>query len=376
MSSMATKRDYYEVLGVERNASDRDISSAYRRLAIKYHPDSNPNDEEATVLFKECAEAYEVLSDADKRAAYDRYGHAGVNAGGGGGFADVEDIFDAFGDMFGFGDVFGGGRRRRRPRRGADVKAQVVLDLEEAVRGVTKQVKFRRNKTCGTCEGSGAKAGAAPVGCRTCGGRGQVVQSAGILRVQTTCPHCQGSGRVINDPCGSCSGSGMEAEEVSLEVNIPPGVDDGMQVRLSGQGEASRHGGPAGDCYCVIRVREHSLFEREGTQLFIRMPISYTQAALGAEIEIPTLNGPKTVTVSPGTESGFVFKLRGLGVPDPHGGPKGDLLAQVYVEVPKKLDTRQEELLRQLAEVESTNVAPQRKSFLEKIRDYFSPEEN
>lgn len=373
---MATKRDYYEVLEVDRTASDREIAMAYRQMAIKFHPDSNPGDEEATERFKECAEAYEVLSDAEKRAAYDRYGHAGVNAGGRGqGFSDVEDIFDAFGDIFGFGDMFGG-RRRRRPRRGADIKAQVVLDLEEAVKGVTKTIKFRRNKPCDACEGSGARAGAAPISCRQCGGRGQVVQAAGILRVQTTCPNCQGSGRVISDPCKSCSGSGVEAEEVNLEVNIPPGVDDGMQVRLGGQGQPSRHGGPPGDCYCLIRIREHALFEREGTQLFLRMPISYTQAALGSEIEVPTLDGPHRVTVPPGTESGFVFKLRGRGVPDPHGGPRGDLLAQIFVEVPRKLNPREEELLRELAEVESKHVAPQRKSFLEKIRDYFASDTN
>ena len=373
MSSMATKRDYYEVLSVERTASDREISSAYRKLAIKFHPDSNPGDEEATVRFKECAEAYEVLSDADKRAAYDRYGHAGLNMGNGGaGFSDVEDIFDAFGDIFGFGDMFGGGRRRRRARRGADVKGQVVLELEEAVKGVTKQINFRRNKPCDSCSGSGAKQGAQPSQCRTCGGKGQVVQSAGILRVQTTCPHCSGSGRVITDPCNDCSGRGVIPDEVSLEVNIPPGVDDGMQVRLGGQGEPSRHGGPPGDCYCVIHIKPHEIFEREGNQLFIRMPISYTQATLGADLEIPTLDGPEQVRVGAGTESGHVFKLRGKGVPDPHGGPRGDLLAQVFVEVPRKLDPRQEELLRELAEVESTNVAPQRQSFLEKIRSYFT----
>lgn len=377
MAPMTAKRDYYEVLGVQRNASERDIASAYRKLAIKFHPDSNPGDEEATERFKEAAEAYEVLSDQEKRARYDRYGHAGVDgAGGGHHFNDVQDIFDAFGDIFGdgvFGDFFGGGRRRgRRRRRGADLQCEVTLDLAEAAAGVTKTVQFERRKPCQSCHGSGSRPGSAPQPCRRCNGHGQVVQSAGILRVQTTCPTCQGSGHVITEPCQRCRGHGLEGVAVNLEVAIPAGVDTGMRVRLSGEGEPSHEGGPPGDCYCLIRVRDHALFERDGANLFLRMPISYTQAVLGATIEVPTLDGRNQLTIPNGTQSGHIFKLRGRGMPDPRGGASGDLLVRVYVEVPRKLDPREEELLRELAEVENTHVSPHRKSFLEKLRDYFT----
>lgn len=373
---MATQRDYYEVLGVNRDASERDIASAYRKLAITFHPDSNPGDEEATVKFKEAAEAYEILSDVNKRAAYDRFGHAGVQngAGRGGGFRDVEDIFDAFGDIFGFGDVFGGGRRRGS-RRGANIRTEITLDLEEAVRGVTREITFPRHKPCSQCKGSGAKAGSEATFCRQCEGRGQVVQSAGILRVQTTCPACRGSGKVIIDPCSACRGNGIEAEHVTLEVNIPAGVDDGMQVRLPGQGEASRHGGGAGDCYCVIRIREHTLFARDGQHLFLELPITYSQAALGATAEIPTLKGPHQLEIPSGTQSGAMFRLRREGMPNPHGGAPGDLIVRTFVEVPKKVGKAEDELLRQLAELQQENVTPERKSFLEKIRAYFSQDD-
>lgn len=368
------RRDYYEILAVERNASDRDIAAAYRKLAIKYHPDSHPNDEEAISRFKEAAEAYEVLSDPEKRGRYDRFGHAGMDAGGGGsGFQDVEDIFDAFGDMFGFGDLFGGRRRNNRRRQGAHLKAEVVLSLEEAVQGVTKEVRFRRNRACGTCNGSGAAAGAKPVPCQTCRGQGQVIQSAGILRVQTACPKCRGTGRFVSDPCPKCRGNGAEMEEVSLQVNIPAGVDEGMQVRLQGEGEPSSNGGPPGDCYCAIRVRKHSIFERDGQQLFFQMPISYTQAVLGAEVEVPTLSGPRNLAIPPGTPSGQVFRLPRLGVPDPRSGSVGDLLVSVFVEVPKKVSKDEEQLLRKLAEVENASVAPERKGFLDRIREYLMP---
>lgn len=375
---MATKRDYYEILGVERNASERDISSAYRRLAIKFHPDSNAGDEEATQRFKEAAEAYEVLGDSEKRARYDRYGHAGVSGQSGAGFNDVEDIFDAFGDIFGgaFGDIFGGNRgRRQRRRRGANLKANVTLTLEEAATGVTKEVEFRRSKACSACAGSGAKPGSSAVTCATCGGQGQVVQSAGILRVQTTCPQCQGAGRVIEDACPDCRGRGFLPEKVKIDVAIPAGVDDGMQVRLSGEGEPAPPGGVAGDCFCVINIRPHSLFERDGAHLLLHMPISYTQAALGAELNVPTLTGREVLKVPSGTESGRLFRIRGAGMPDPRGRGQGDLIVQTFVEVPKKLDKREEALLRELAEIEESNVAPQRKSVLDKIRDYFGASE-
>jgi len=375
---MAGERDYYEVLGVDRSASGREIASAYRQMAIKYHPDSNPDNEEATAKFKEAAEAYEVLSDAEKKARYDQFGHAGLDgiASGHAGFSNVEDIFDAFGDIFGgggiFGDIFGGSRRRGRRRKGADLKTEVVLDLEEAARGTRKTIHFNRSKQCLTCEGSGARPGSSPVTCRQCGGHGQVVQAAGILRVQTTCPNCQGSGRVIADPCNDCGGNGLTAEKVELEVSIPAGVDNGMQVRLAGEGEPSHYGGATGDCYCIIHVREHSLFGREGMHLLLEMPVTYTQAALGANIDVPTLEGMAELAVPSGTQSGHVFRMRGLGIPEPRGGGPGELIIRIHVEVPKKLDQREEALLRELAELEHTNVSPQRKSFLDKLKRYFT----
>lgn len=370
---VGTRRDYYEVLGIERSATERDIATAYRKLAIKYHPDSHPNDEEAISRFKEAAEAYEVLSDSEKRARYDRFGHAGVDNGSSpSGFQDVEDIFDAFGDIFGFNDIFGN-RRRNRVRRGAHLKTEVTLDLEEAVRGVEKQLQFRRSRVCNGCKGSGAAPGSKAVVCQTCRGQGQVVQAAGILRVQTTCPNCRGSGRIVTEKCQLCRGSGAEVEEVTLQVKIPQGVDDGMQIRLQGEGEPSPNGGPPGDCYCLIRVKKHPIFERDGLQLFFQMPISYTQAVLGADVEVPTLNGAQTLTIPPGTPTGHVFRLPRQGVPDPHGAGIGDLLVSVFVEVPRKVSKDEETLLRKLAELEHSTVAPERKSFLERLREYVMP---
>ncbi|MCO8123773.1 molecular chaperone DnaJ [Stieleria sp. TO1_6] len=376
---MSEKRDYYEVLGVERGASKIVIDRAYRKLAIKYHPDSSKA-EDAVERFKEASLAYEVLNDSDKRARYDRYGHAGVD-GGASQFNDVEDIFEAFGEMFGggggmFGDLFGGrggggGGRRRRARRGADIRCNVTLTLEEAAKGVSKDISFRRNVSCNSCEGSGAAPGSQPETCSTCGGRGQVVQSAGILRVQTACPHCGGTGQQISQPCGDCRGSGFQAEKAELTVEIPAGVDDGMRVRVQGEGEASPDGGPPGDCYCFISVTEHQLFKRDATNLVLQLPISYSQAALGAEIEVPTLDGPETLRIEPGTQNGDVFTIRGKGVVDHRGGRPGNLLIQVFIEVPKKVSSEQEELLRQLAELDAESVLPHRKTFLEKVADLF-----
>lgn len=378
MTSMAGKRDYYEVLGVSRTASAKEISSAYRRLALKYHPDSNPGDEDAVEKFKEAAEAYEVLGDPDKRARYDQYGHAGVDSqyGGQPHFTDIEDIFEAFGGIF--GDMFGGAHRRggRRVRRGNDVRCDVTLDLAEAARGVTKTVEFMRRSRCEKCRGSGAAPGSQRETCRRCGGRGQVVQSAGILRVQTTCPTCQGEGTIVTDPCDECRGQGTVAGKVKLDVHIPAGIDDGMRVRLAGEGEPSPDGGPPGDCYCFVTVRKHKLFHRDGNHLVLQMPITYTQAALGATIEIPTLQGKDSLTVPPGTQSGEVFRLRGRGMPDPRGGGVGDLLVQTFVEIPKKLTPKQEKLLRELAELEEKHVTPHRKGFLEKLKDYFTGDES
>lgn len=374
---MASKRDYYEVLGVSKDASQKDIANSYRKLAMKFHPDANPGDQAATEKFKEAAEAYEVLSDAEKRARYDQFGHQGVD-GSAPHFTDVEEIFEAFGDIFSgglFGDLFGR-RRGKRQRRGADVRCDVSLDLEEAARGVTRAVEFMRSKRCATCQGTGAKPGSSPDSCRRCGGRGQVVQSAGFVRVQTTCPACHGAGSIISNPCDDCRGQGYVASKVKLDIAIPAGIDDGMRVRLPGEGEPSPDGGPAGDCYCFITVRPHSIFKRDGKHLVLHMPVTYPQATLGAALDVPTLAGRVEVTIPPGTQHGETFRLRGRGLPDPRGGGVvGDLIVQVYLEVPKKLTRQEEELLRQLAQIEETEVAPHRKSFLERLKDYFSPEE-
>lgn len=367
---MSAKRDYYEVLSVTREATDREITTAYRKMAVKYHPDSNPGDEEAVQKFKEAAEAYEVLSDKQKRARYDQYGHSGPEMGGQP-FGDMGDIFEAFGDVF--GDLFGGGggRRGRRSQRGADIRCDVTLDLEEAAVGVSKEIEVSRHKSCDDCGGSGSKKGSKRSSCRRCNGHGQIVQSAGILRVQTTCPTCQGAGTVITDPCDKCRGSGLLPERTKLKITIPAGIDDGMRVRYGGEGEPSPDGGPPGDCYCFVTVRKHKLFHRDGNNLILQMPITYSQAALGATLEIPTLKGRQELQVPAGTQSGEVFRVRGGGVPDPRGGGPGDLMVQTFIEVPKKLNSRQQELLRELAELEHANVSPQRKSILERIRDYF-----
>lgn len=374
-----SKRCYYEILGVSKTASNREISSAYRKLAVRFHPDSNPGDEGATIKFKEAAEAYEVLSDSEKRSRYDRFGHAGLE-GAGAGFNSTEDILDAFSDMFGggiFDSFFGGGGRRqggRRVRRGADVKVQIELTLEEAAEGVVRTIQIPRSEPCETCEGSGSKPGSKPSMCSTCGGLGQVVQSHGILRVQTTCPECQGAGQRIDDPCPDCRGRGFRKTVIDYEVSIPAGLDNGQSFRLTGQGEPSPDpGGPAGHCYCVVKVKPHQFFEREGDHLILRLPISYSQAALGATLQIPTLDSPIDHKIPAGTQAGEVFRMRGKGIKDPHTGRKGDLHVVVNIETPKKLSKRQKELLRELADLEKAEVPPKRKSFLESIKDYFTP---
>jgi molecular chaperone DnaJ len=373
---MSAKRDYYEVLSVERKASDKDIADAYRKLAIKYHPDKNPGDEEAVAKFKEAAEAFEVLSNKDKRAKYDRFGHAAFASGGGPSFSSVDDIFAAFGDLFGggsiFGDLFGGGGRR--VRRGADVDCEVTLELREAAKGVTKTVRFRRHEKCDTCQGSGAAKGTKPETCSYCGGQGQVLQRAGFLTVQQTCPAYRGEGTIVKSPCGDCQGHGYIARRAEREVRIPAGVDDGTLLRIRGEGEPSPAGGPAGDCRVHIRVKEDKFFHREGHHLICQVPITYAQAALGATVEVPTLEGREELKIPRGTQPGELIRLRGRGMPDVHGRGVGDLVVEVHVEVPKKLPPEQEELLRKLAELEQTEVSPKRKSFFQSLRDYFIPD--
>jgi len=377
MATMADKHDYYEVLGVDRSASKDKIAEAYRKAALKHHPDRNPGDQEAVAKFKEAAEAFEVLSNDEKRAVYDRYGHAGL-AGAGAGpreYADVNDIFSAFSDVFGdslFGDLFGGHRRGgRRVRKGADVRVDVELDLMEAAHGTTKTVEFERHQKCSTCGGSGAKPGTQPEVCRYCGGHGQVVQQAGFFSLQTTCPACQGRGSTIREACPTCRGTGFVGQKVTREVKIPAGIDSQTRLRLQGEGAPSPDGGPPGDVYCFITVKEHPLFQRDGQDLICRIPISYAQAALGATIDVPTLDGPEQMEIAAGTQSGEIFRRRGRGLPIPRHRGRGDLIVQVYIEVPKKLDAEHRRILRELAELESKHVTPERKSFFAQLKEYF-----
>jgi molecular chaperone DnaJ len=370
---MANQRDYYEILGLERTASNGEIATAYRKLAVKYHPDKNPGDQEAIERFKEAAEAFEVLNDPEKRGRYDRYGHAGLNGQfGAHHFTDVEDIFSAFGDLF--GDLFGG-RQRNQRRKGRDVRCDVTLTLKEAAHGVTKTVEFQRHEHCEKCKGTGAAEGSRREVCSYCRGQGRVIQSAGIVRIQTTCPQCHGQGSMIKHPCTACRGSGQVLKKVTTEVQIPAGVDDEMRVRISGEGEPSPSGGPPGDCYCFISVLPHPLFERDGQHLVCRIPITYAQAALGTTLEVPTLEGRGEIEIPAGTQSGAVFKMGGKGMPDPRRRGLGDLLVQVFIEVPKKLSKEERTLLRELAELEHKHVAPERKSFFAKLKEYFTADE-
>ena len=374
---MAEQRDYYEVLGVARDASKGAISSAYRKLAIQFHPDTNPDDDMAGDKFKEAAEAYEVLGDAEKRSRYDQFGHAGLAGSGVGASSSVEDIFEAFGDIFG-GGIFnsffgGGGGRQNRVRRGSDIRCDVTLDLEEAATGCTPMVEVTRNELCKSCEGSGSAAGSQPEVCVRCDGRGQVIKSAGILRVQTTCPACQGAGSVISVACEGCGGQGMIPHTSQLKVSIPPGVDDGTRVRMTGQGEPSTSGGPTGDCYVFIAVHPHPVFQRHEENLLVRLPLTYAQSVLGAEVEVPTLTASEILTIPPGTASGETFRIRKQGVPHVHSGRSGDLLVQTYIEVPKNVSEQQQQLLRDLAAMEKTEVAPERKGWLDQLKDLLSP---
>jgi molecular chaperone DnaJ len=373
-----SKRDYYEVLGVSRNASEAELKKAYRRAAQKYHPDRNPDNKEAEDRFKESKEAYEVLTDSQKRAAYDQFGHAGVDPsmGGGAGFgAGAAGFNDIFGDVF--GDIFGGGRGRgggQRVYRGSDLRYKLDLSLEDAVAGTEVKIRVPTLVSCTECGGSGAKKGSQPTTCTTCGGHGQVRLQQGFFSVQQTCPHCQGSGTVIADPCGTCHGKGRVQERKTLSVKVPPGVDSGDRIRLAGEGEAGEHGGPPGDLYVQIQVKPHAIFQREENNLFCEVPISFVTAALGGELEVPTLNGRVNLKVPAETQTGKMFRMRGKGVKPVRGGPVGDLICRVLVETPVNLTRKQKDLLQEFSgEMDSggSRHSPQAHTWLDGVKRFF-----
>jgi molecular chaperone DnaJ len=372
---MAKKRDYYEVLGVSREASEEDIKKAYRKLAMKHHPDRNPGNKEAEEHFKEAKEAYEILSEPEKRRAYDAYGHAGVHPqmGMGGGEAGFGGFAEAFGDIF--GDIFGGGRARSSVYRGADLRYNLEITLEQAARGTETKIRIPAMEECETCHGSGAKPGTQPKTCTTCGGTGAVRMSQGFFSIQQTCPTCHGSGKMISDPCGACGGAGRLKRHKTLSVKIPAGIDEGDRIRLAGEGEAGVNGGPPGDLYVVIHLQEHAVFQRDGNDLLCQMPVSFTAAALGGEIEIPTLDGQARVKIAPETQSGTVLRLRGKGIKGVRASYAGDLLCEIVVETPVRLTDRQKELLRELEEInrrDGDRHNPRAKTFMDKVREFFS----
>jgi molecular chaperone DnaJ len=381
-----SKRDYYDVLGVPRTAGEAEIKSAYRKLALKYHPDRNPGDKAAEERFKEAAEAYAILADADKRARYDRFGHAGVagTAGAGGVdptiFADFQDIFGGLGDVFGFGDIFGGGQRRRGgPQRGSDLRYDLEISFDESARGAETAILIPRQESCETCHGSGAAAGTKPSQCPQCRGAGQLRYQQGFFTMARTCGQCRGTGRVITKPCATCHGAGMVERQRKLTVKIPAGIATGQRLRLSGEGEAGALGGPPGDLYVVLHVREHEFFQRDGNDLHCEVPVNLTTLALGAEIVVPGIDGEERLKIPEGTQTGATFRLRGRGLPDVGGRGHGDLLVTVQAVTPKKLTKDQRKLLEQLAaSLPPQQVEPRRRDetagdrgIFEKVKDIF-----
>jgi molecular chaperone DnaJ len=376
------KRDYYETLGVAKNASDEEIKKAYRKLAMKYHPDRNPDSKGAEDKFKEAKEAYEMLSDKGKREAYDRYGHAGVDPNmGGGGFGAGQPGFGGFGDAFGdiFGDIFGqqGGRGRSagpQVYRGADLRYNLEITLEQAAHGFDTTIRVPSWSDCETCHGSGAKPGTQPTTCGTCAGQGQVRMQQGFFSIQQTCPKCHGTGKIIPNPCGTCAGAGRVKKTKTLEVKIPSGIDDGMRIRSSGNGEPGMNGGPPGDLYVEIHIKQHPVFQRDGDDLHCEIPISFTKAALGGEVEVPTLNGKASFTLPEGTQSGKTFRLRGKGIKGVRSGYAGDLFCHVVVETPVKLTDRQKELLQEFEQLMTAGGSkhnPHSKSWKDKVKEFF-----
>jgi len=374
-----SKRDYYEVLGVAKNSSEAELKKAYRRLAMKHHPDRNPDSKEAEEKFKEAKEAYEVLTDAQKRSAYDQFGHAGVDPsmgaghGGGAGQGNFSDIFgDVFGDIFG-GAGGAGGQQGNRAYRGADLRYNMTLSLEDAVAGTTVKIRVPTMVKCGTCSGTGAKKGTSPVKCSTCDGHGQVRMQQGFFSVQQTCPTCHGSGQEIKDPCNACHGQGRVQEQKTLSVKIPPGVDNGDRIRLGGEGEAGEAGGPAGDLYVQISVKKHAIFDRQDNNLYCEMPVDIVTAALGGVLEVPTLSGRVKLKIPAGSQSGKSFRLKGKGVKSVRGGSVGDLMCSIAVEVPVNLSNKQKELLQQFGDSLNGNGkhSPLNKSWVDGVKKFF-----
>jgi len=373
------QRDFYEVLGVERTASLEEIKASYRKAALKWHPDRNPeNKHEAEAKFRECTEAYSVLSDQEKRQIYDTYGHAGLsNAGGGVDFNGTvfQDFHDIFGDFFGFEDLFssGGRRGRNRAQRGSDLRYDMTLTFEEAAAGVSTKIKLPKQELCGACHGTGAKAGTGATSCQACGGRGQLAYQQGFFTITRTCPSCQGAGRVIKERCVECRGQGRLEKEKTIELRVPAGVDTGTRLRVPGEGEAGANGGPTGDLYVVLEVKEHSFFERRGADLYCTIPVSIAQAALGAELSVPGLSGEEKLKIPEGTQGGAVFRIKGHGLPDPRGGGKGDLYYHVRVVTPTKLNRDQRKLMEQLGVTLKVDNKPAERgsSFFDKVKDIF-----
>jgi molecular chaperone DnaJ len=372
-----TKRDYYEILGVQRTSGAEEIKRAYRRMAMKYHPDRNGGDAEAEIKFKECAEAYEVLSDDIKRRRYDQFGHQGVQGAHDFSHMDVGDIVSMFDDIFGglggFGARMGGGGGRSRAQRGFDLETQVELSLAEVASGAEKTIEFEKQDTCEQCKGTGAKPGSSPIVCVQCGGQGRVAQQGfgGMFRMVVTCPNCRGRGTVVKEHCVSCGGTGRQLRKRVVTVRIPAGVHEGQAVRIAGEGEPGENGAPPGDLHCYIAIKPHPIFSRHNNDLVCQLPISFTQAALGAAVEVPTLKGTEQLDVPAGTQHGEIFKLRGKGLPDVRSHRLGDELVQVLVEIPKKLTERQKQLLREFAGTEDSTAMPQRKGFLDKLKEVF-----
>jgi molecular chaperone DnaJ len=364
-----SKRDYYEILEVERTASQDEIKTAYRKLAFKYHPDRNQDDPDAESKFKEAAEAYEVLGNQEKRQTYDRFGHDGVNGNGFSGFSSNEDIFGAFSDIF--GEVFGfsSAGRSNRPRAGSDLRYNLEISFREAAKGTEVGIKIPVEGSCETCGGSGAAPGSTPETCPQCGGSGTVQQAQGFFRISATCPQCRGAGKLITDPCDTCMGRGSVIKDKDLNVRIPAGVDNNSRLRLRGEGEAGVNGGPPGDLYVVIRVAPDETFERQGQSLIINREISMVEAALGHRMEVPTLDEPVNLDIPSGTQSGEVFRLRGLGLPHLGSTQNGDLLVEIRVKTPSKLNARQEEILKEFAEIEAGKLKNRAKGFFKKAKD-------